>query len=82
MKSQKKSCNTPLLAAGSFISGFTNLTQVTWSQDSPFHQFDNINVTAVPWETDALSVVGSTVLFGLGIWWKSKPAQKKTDKKD
>lgn len=68
-----------------FNSGFTNLTQVTWSQDSPFHQFDNINVTpavAVPWETDALPVVGSTVLFGLGIWGKHKLAQRKTNKKD
>ena len=65
-----------------FNSGFTNLTQVTWSQDYPFHQFDNINVTAVPWETDALPVVGSTVLFSLGIWGKHKLAQRKTDKKD
>ncbi|MFM7573712.1 MAG: hypothetical protein ACKO4S_11360, partial [Snowella sp.] len=37
---------------------------------------------AVPWETDALPVVGSTVLFGLGIWGKHKLAQTKTDKKD
>jgi hypothetical protein len=35
--------------------------------------------TAVPWETDALPVIGSTVLFGLGLWAKSKfakPLQK------
>jgi hypothetical protein len=37
---------------------------------------------AVPWETDALPVFGSTVLFGLGIWGKRKLAQKKTNKKD
>jgi hypothetical protein len=37
---------------------------------------------AVPWETDALPVVGSTVLFGLGIWGKHKLAQRKTNKKD
>lgn len=68
-----------------FNSGFTNLNQVTWFQNAPFHQFDNINVTpavAVPWEMDALPVVGSTILFGLGIWGKHKLAQKKTDKKD
>jgi len=29
----------------------------------------------VPWETDALPVVGSTVLFGLGVWAKSKFAK-------
>jgi hypothetical protein len=28
--------------------------------------------TAVPWETDALPVIGSTVLFGLGLWAKQK----------
>ncbi len=66
-----------------FNSGFTNLTQVTWLQDNPYHQFDNVNVTpavAVPWETDSLPVVGSTVLFGLGIWGKRKLAQKKNNK--
>jgi hypothetical protein len=35
------------------------------------------NVTAVPWETDSLPVVGSTVLFGAGMWGKRKFAQKK-----
>jgi hypothetical protein len=33
----------------------------------------------VPWETDALPVIGSTVLFGLGLWAKNKfakPLQK------
>ena len=34
---------------------------------------------AVPWETDALSVVGSTMLFGLGLWGRNKLAQKKID---
>ena len=34
---------------------------------------------AVPWETDALPVIGSTVLFGAGLWAKrkfAKPLQK------
>ena len=34
---------------------------------------------AVPWETDALPVVGSTILFGFGVWTKrksTKPIQK------
>jgi len=35
------------------------------------------NVTDVPWETDSLPVVGSTVLFGAGMWGKRKFAQKK-----
>lgn len=38
-----------------------------------------VDATPVPWETDALPVVGSTILFGLGVWAKSKstkPIQK------
>jgi hypothetical protein len=31
--------------------------------------------TPVPWETDALPVMGSTILFGLGIWAKRKFAK-------
>jgi hypothetical protein len=34
--------------------------------------------TPVPWETDTLPLVGSTVLFGLGLWAKQKLAQKKS----
>ena len=30
------------------------------------------SVTAVPWETDALSVIGATTLFGFGVWTKRK----------
>ena len=38
-----------------------------------------VNATAVPWETDTLPLVGSTVLFGFGLWAKNKLAQKKID---
>jgi hypothetical protein len=34
-----------------------------------------LSPTAVPWETDALSVVGSTILFGFGVWSKRKSAK-------
>ncbi len=34
-------------------------------------------VQAVPWETDTLPLVGSTVLFGLGLWAKQKFSKKK-----
>jgi hypothetical protein len=37
---------------------------------------------AVPWETDALSVVGSTVLFGLGVWTKRKRKLSESSTKD
>jgi hypothetical protein len=37
----------------------------------------NAQIQAVPWETDVLPVIGSTVLFGLGIWTKGKFVNKK-----
>ncbi len=37
----------------------------------------NFNATPVPFETDTLPLIGSTVLFGLGIWAKSKLINKK-----
>ena len=46
----------------------------------PIALLSNISVddgTPVPWETDTLPLVGSTVLFGLGLWAKNKFAQKK-----
>jgi hypothetical protein len=37
----------------------------------------NFNATPVPFETDTLPLIGSTVLFGLGIWAKSKLTKNK-----
>lgn len=77
-------------SGGDFFYGqdFGGLTTAPWSQsgggapgDTAFTASFSSSV-AVPWETDALPVFGSTVLFGLGIWGKRKLAQKKTNKKD
>lgn len=65
-----------------FNSGFTNLTQVTWSQDFPFHQFDNINVTATSAVPEPLTILGAMTATGFGAIFKRKLAQAKTDKKD
>jgi hypothetical protein len=49
----------------------TGGTNVTSSSLTP--------ATAVPWETDALPVIGSTILFAGGLWAKrkfAKPLQK------
>ncbi|MDB9438166.1 hypothetical protein PN450_15470 [Dolichospermum lemmermannii CS-548] len=51
---------------GAYASSITGVGNVTLG-----------NVAAVPWETDALPVVGSTALFGAGMWAKRKFAQKK-----
>lgn len=37
----------------------------------------NSEIAPVPWETDALPVVTSTILFGLGLWLKRKYQQNK-----
>jgi hypothetical protein len=38
----------------------------------------NAQIQAVPWETDALPVVGTTLLFGIGIWKKYKSSNSNT----
>jgi hypothetical protein len=47
------------------------------SGQPPVALLSDISVEAVPWETDTLPLVGSTVLFGFGLWAKKKFAQKK-----
>ena len=44
------------------FSGFTNLSQVTWQDNATYHQFDNINVVAVP-EPESYAMF----LAGLGL---------------
>jgi len=46
----------------SFSSNFTNLSSVTWTDGAMYHQFDNINVAAVP-EPESYAMF----LAGLGL---------------
>ena len=39
---------------------------------APSGNFSYATAVAVPWETDALSVIGATTLFGFGVWTKRK----------
>ena len=55
---------------------FSNDGGTSFGNSSTLNSFQ-VNANAVPWETDALPVIGSTVLFGLGLWGKNKFAQKK-----
>jgi len=54
-----------------FNSSFTNLVSVEWIQASPYHQFDNINVTPVP-EPSAILGLLSLGLLGIGSQFKQK----------
>lgn len=57
---------------------FSNNGGASFNNSTALSSFQ-VNATPVPWETDALPVIGSTVLFGLGLWGKNKLAQKKID---
>ena len=46
------------------FSGFTDLVAVEWTQISPFHQFDNINLTSGDNGTSAVPVPAAIWLFG------------------
>ena len=43
-----------------FFTDFSNLASVSWAQETPFHQFDNVVVNAVP-------VPAAVWLFGSGL---------------
>jgi len=53
------------------------LSQGTPDGQPPTVLLSGASVEAVPWETDTLSLVGSTVIFGLGLWARNKFTQKK-----
>lgn len=54
------------------------LSQGTPDGQPPTVLLSGVSVEAVPWETDTLSLVGSTVIFGLGLWARNKFVQKKS----
>jgi hypothetical protein len=82
------STNNPLGSEGNY--NFNNPFTLTANQNyilsaplpgSGVSQISSITVdaTAVPWETDALPVIGSTILFAGGLWARNKfakPLQK------
>jgi hypothetical protein len=64
-----------LTGSGTYIFSGSNVITASATLSSPTKIHAAGNMVPVPWETDALPVVGSTVLFGLGIWAKSKFAK-------
>ena len=69
---------TPTGVASFGAYRFSNNGGTNFGNSSILNSFQ-VNATAVPWETDALPDIGSTVLFGLGLWGKNKLAQRKSD---
>lgn len=66
------------------FTNFTNLVSVDWTQAAPFHQFDNINVsaassTSVP---EPFTVLGTIFGTGYGVAFKRKLAKAQADKED
>lgn len=68
------------------LTGFSNVSSIRIYNitDPAGLGWDNFQFEAVPvpWETDALPVVVSTVLFGLGVWTKRKRKPSKSSEKD
>ena len=64
------------------FNNFTNLVSVDWSQASPYHQFDNINVsaaatTAVP---EPFTILGTLFGAGYGVSLKRRLAKAQAEK--
>jgi len=59
--------------------GFRFLSEVNTSSGGIYtvNNFSATTATPVPFETDTLPLIGSTVLFGVGIWSKGKFVNKK-----
>jgi hypothetical protein len=54
------------------FSGFSNLVSVTWTQASPFHQFDNIDVSNVPLPAALPLFLTTLSVMGLLGWHRRK----------
>jgi hypothetical protein len=66
--------------SGSTLGDFKEEGLAEWStRTAYFVSSSSLTPTAVPWETDALPVISSTILFAGGLWARNKfakPLQK------
>lgn len=67
---------------GSFLDGFNTKGLGVDLMLLGRIKITSVSTTSVPWETDALPVIGSTVLFGLGVWTKRKLTLSESSEKD
>ena len=61
-------------------SPLTKFTTIENQQSNAYLVGQITDITPVPWETDALSVVGTTILFAGGVWRKYKLGKKIVEK--
>lgn len=66
--------NGTLTLTSTDTSGYRGLSGLQLVQTS--------SASAVPWETDTLSLIGSTALSGFGLWAKGKLVKRKKDQED
>ena len=65
--------------AGSWWNPTINSADYAEVYNTDTYTYATATATAVPWETDAISVIGSTILFAGGLWARNKfarPIQK------
>jgi hypothetical protein len=70
--------NSPFTLNGGQTSTFTATLSAPFDSANIQSITVDYNATPVPWETDTLPVIGSTILFGGGVWAKRKFAARKT----
>ena len=56
-------------------TGYPVVSLAPTTAPTGFNGVSYATATAVPWETDALPVIGSTLLFAAGVWTKRKLAK-------
>ena len=49
-------------------------TLIGYSGDGPYTGFSQTYATEVPWDTNVAPLIGATLLFGSGMWWKRRRA--------
>jgi hypothetical protein len=62
------------------FNNFNNLVSVDWAQVAPYHQFDNINVSATTAVPEPFTILGTIFGAGYSVALKRKLAKAQADK--
>ncbi len=72
---------SPLISLPASPSSLT-VTANFQSGKTGTNYLQGLDATEVPWETDVLPLVGATILFGGGMWWKRRRGASQIDVAD